>query len=243
MLETLKEKVCHANLALPKFGLVLFTWGNVSAFDREKGLVVIKPSGLDYENMKPEHMVVVDLEGHVVEGDLKPSSDTPTHLVLYKTYPKIGGIVHTHSTWATIRSQAGLSLPAYGTTHADYFYGEIPCTREMTPVEIANAYEENTGWVITETLNEKKIDPLQVSAVLVKSHGPFAWGKDADEAVHQAVVLEQLSKMAHETEQAYQIHHQGKPVPTMQQELLDKHFLRKHGPGAYYGQKGKANIE
>jgi len=237
MLEALKEKVCAANLALPDNGLVLFTWGNVSAFDREKNLVVIKPSGIDYLNMKPEHMVVVDLEGHIIEGSLRPSSDTPTHLVLYKTYPEIGGIVHTHSTWATIRSQAGLGIPPYGTTHADYFYGHIPCTRAMTPEEILTAYEENTGYVITETLKNNRINPLYVPAILVKSHGPFALGKDADDAVHQAVVLEQLAKMAHETELAYQIHNPGCLVPIMPQELLDKHFLRKHGPEAYYGQK------
>src|SRR5450756_1164374 len=202
MLEGLKKKVCLANLALRDHGLVLFTWGNVSAFDRETGLVVIKPSGVAYEQMKPDDMVVVDMAGNVVDGRLNPSSDTPTHLVLYREYPEIGGIVHTHSAWATTRAQACLGIPAYGTTHADYFFGEIPCTRAMSPLEIAGAYEENTGRVITEIFREKKLHALDIPAVLVRSHGPFAWGRDAEEAVHNAVVLEQVAHMAHEAELA-----------------------------------------
>jgi L-ribulose-5-phosphate 4-epimerase len=243
MLESLKETVFLANLALRDHGLILFTWGNVSALDRETGLVVIKPSGVEYSAMKPEDMVVVDLAGNQVEGVLRPSSDTPTHLVLYKQFGNIGGIVHTHSTWATIRAQARLGVPAYGTTHADYFYGEIPCTREMSPLEIAGAYEENTGLMITEVFRERKISPMQVPAVLVSSHGPFAWGRDAGEAVHNAVVLEQTAHMAHETEMAHAARFPGEMPQPVSQELLDRHFLRKHGPGAYYGQTaGKKGI-
>ncbi len=236
MLESMKETVCLANLALRDHGLVLFTWGNVSAFDRETGLIVIKPSGVEYGCMKPEDMVVVDLQGNQVEGVLRPSSDTPTHLVLYREFPGIGGIVHTHSTWATLRAQARMGIPAYGTTHADYFYGEIPCTREMNPLEIAGAYEENTGMVITEVFRERNLSPMQVPAVLVCSHGPFAWGHDPSEAVHNAVVLEQVARMAHETELAHTARHPGEIPRPMPQELLDRHFLRKHGAGAYYGQ-------
>lgn len=236
MLELLKTIVCKANLDLPKHGLVLFTWGNVSAMDEETGLVVIKPSGVDYEHMAPEDMVVVDLDGNVIEGKLKPSSDTPTHLLLYRAFPEIGGIVHTHSTWATIRAQAGFGVPAYGTTHADYFYGEIPCTRPMTGEEIATAYEKNTGVVIEETFLSRNIQPMQVPAVLVHSHGPFSWGKDAAEAVHNAVVLEQVSKMAMAAEANYAVHLPGQQLPPMSSALLDKHFLRKHGASAYYGQ-------
>lgn len=230
MLEKLKEEVLKANLELPKRGLVTYTWGNVSGIDREKGLVVIKPSGVEYEKMKAEDMVVVDLEGNVVEGDLKPSSDTPTHLILYKKFKDIGGVVHTHSTWATIWAQAGKSIPAYGTTHADYFYGEIPCTRKMTESEIKGKYEYETGEVIVETFETEKILPNDIPAVLVHSHGPFTWGKTPMEAVHNAVVLEELAKMAFNTET---LNHN---IQAMQKELLDKHFLRKHGKNAYYGQ-------
>ena len=228
MLEALKEKVWQANLSLPKHGLVTFTWGNVSGIDREKGLVVIKPSGVEYEGMTAEDMVVVDLEGNVVEGKWKPSSDTPTHLELYKAFPEIGGIVHTHSRWATSFAQAGRGIPAYGTTHADYFYGEIPCTRKMTPEEIAGEYEKETGNVIVETFAGMQAG--DIPAVLVNSHGPFAWGTDASNAVHNAVVLEELAFMAFHTEAL----NPGSAV--MQQELLDKHYLRKHGANAYYGQ-------
>lgn len=230
MLEKLKEIVCKANLELPKYGLVTFTWGNVSAVDRETGLVVIKPSGVEYDTMKPENMVVVDLDGKVVEGQYKPSSDTPTHVALYKAFPSIGGIVHTHSRWATTFAQSKIGIPALGTTHGDYFYGEIPCTRLMTPEEIEGEYEKETGNVIIETLRLKEIDPSQVPAALVASHGPFAWGKDAMEAVHNAVVLEEVAFMAFH---CLQLNRDAEP---MQQELLDKHYLRKHGANAYYGQ-------
>ena len=233
MLEKLKEEVYKANMELPAKGLVLFTWGNVSAIDREKGLVVIKPSGVDYDKMKVEDMVVVDLDGKVVEGELNPSSDTPTHVELYKKFPNIGGIVHTHSTNATIWAQSGRDIPAYGTTHADYFYGPIPCTRKMTPEEIKGEYEKETGTVIIETFEKRNIDPKFVPAVVVHSHGPFTWGKNAAEAVYNSVVLEELSRMAIYTEQI------NKDIKPMQQELLDKHFLRKHGENAYYGQKKK----
>ena len=230
MLEQLKEIVCKANLELPKYGLVTFTWGNVSAIDRESGLVVIKPSGVEYDGMKPEDMVVVDLDGKVVEGKYKPSSDTPTHVALYKAFPALGGVVHTHSRWATTFAQAKAGIPAFGTTHGDYFYGKIPCTRLMTPEEIAGEYELETGNVIIETFNENNIDAAQVPAVLVASHGPFAWGKDAMDAVHNAVVLEELAFMAFN---AMQLNPELGP---MQQELLNKHYLRKHGKNAYYGQ-------
>lgn len=230
MLEELKEEVLQANLLLPKHGLITFTWGNVSGIDREKGLIVIKPSGVEYDVMTAEDMVVVDLEGNRVEGKLKPSSDTPTHVALYKAFPNIGGVVHTHSRWATTFAQAGLGVPAYGTTQGDYFYGEIPCTRKMTPEEIAGEYELETGNVIIETFQKRKIDPDQVPAVLVNSHGPFTWGTDPHNAVHNAVVLEEVAFMAF---------HARMLVPElqpMQQELLDKHYLRKHGANAYYGQ-------
>lgn len=230
MLEKLKEQVCKANLELVRHGLVTFTWGNVSGVDRKAGLVVIKPSGVVYETMTPEDMVVVSLaNGEVVEGKRKPSSDTPTHLVLYRAFPRIGGIVHTHSRWATSWAQAGRGIPAYGTTHADYFYGEIPCTRKMTAAEIAGEYEKQTGNVIVETFDGKPAE--DIPAVLVHSHGPFAWGTDADNAVHNAVVLEELAFMAFHTEAILP----GKE--TMQQALLDRHYLRKHGKNAYYGQK------
>lgn len=231
MLEALKEQVCKANLELPKHGLVTFTWGNVSGVDREQGLMVIKPSGVSYENMTAEDMVVVRLsDGAVVEGKWKPSSDTDTHLALYNAFPALGGIVHTHSRWATSFAQAGKGVPAFGTTQGDYFYGEIPCTRKMTSEEIGGKYELETGNVIIETFNSRKIDPAQVPAVLVYSHGPFAWGKDAMDAVHNAVVLEEVSFMA------FHAMALTPGLPPMQQELLDKHYLRKHGPGAYYGQ-------
>ena len=227
MLEKLKVQVLNANLDLVKHGLVIFTWGNVSAIDRAKGLVVIKPSGVTYEKMKAKDMVVVNLDGEVVEGNLKPSSDTATHLLLYRKFENIGGVVHTHSEWATSWAQAGLPIPAIGTTHADYFYGQIPCTRKMTNAEIEGQYELETGIVIVETF--KDLNPDQVPGVLVNNHGPFAWGKSAGDAVHNAVVLEQVAKMAFRS-----IH--LNPKTKMEQALLDKHFLRKHGDGAYYGQ-------
>ena len=230
MLEQLKEQILAANLLLPKHNLVTFTWGNVSAIDRATNLVVIKPSGVSYETMTAADMVVVDLDGNVVEGTLNPSSDTPTHLELYKAYPEIGGVVHTHSRWATTFAQAGLPIPALGTTHADDFYGDIPVSRRMTPAEIAGAYEKETGKVILETVGDRAMD---VPAVLVHSHGPFAWGKDAMAAVHSAVVLEEVAFMAWHAMQL------NPDLPRMQQELLDKHFLRKHGKNAYYGQSGK----
>lgn len=230
MLEKLKEQVWKANLQLPAHGLVVFTWGNVSGIDRESGLFVIKPSGVEYDQLRPEDMVVMDLNGNKVEGELNPSSDTPTHLELYRNFPTIGGVVHTHSRWATIWAQSGRSIPAYGTTHGDYFYGPIPCTRAMTPEEIGGEYELETGKVIVETFQDKK--PEDIPAVLVKSHGPFTWGKDCFEAVHNSVVLEELAMMAWHTENIY-----GVQMQPMQQELLDKHFLRKHGANAYYGQK------
>ena len=233
MLEKLKEGVFKANLELPRKGLVLFTWGNVSGIDREKGLVVIKPSGVDYDNMKAEDMVVVDLEGKVIEGDLNPSSDTPTHIELYKKFPDIGGIVHTHSTNATIWAQSGRDIPAYGTTQADYFYGAVPCTRKMTSEEIKGEYEKNTGTVIIETFEKREISPKFVPGVLVNSHGPFTWGKNPGEAVYNSVVLEEIAKMGISTELL------NKDIKPMQQELLDKHFLRKHGENAYYGQRKK----
>lgn len=228
MLEQLKKQVCEANLLLPKHGLVTFTWGNVSAIDRETGLIVIKPSGVEYDRMTADDMVVVDRDGNVVEGHYKPSSDTPTHIALYRVFPELGGIVHTHSRWATSFAQAGRGIPPLGTTHGDYFYGEIPCTRPMTPAEIAGEYEKETGNVIIETF--QGIDPLSIPAVLVHSHGPFTWGKDAGEAVHNAVVLEEVAFMAFH---AIQLHAEIGP---MQRELLDKHYLRKHGKNAYYGQ-------
>lgn len=227
-MEKLKKEVFEANLLLVKHSLVIFTWGNVSGIDREKGLVVIKPSGVDYDKMSADDLVVVDLDGNIVEGKYKPSSDTPTHLELYKAFKNIGGIVHTHSRMATSWAQAGRSIPAYGTTHGDYFYGDIPCTRKMTPAEISSEYEKNTGLVITETFNDISAD--DIPAVLVHSHGPFTWGKDPHEAVHNSVVLEELAAMAINTENINQ------SVERMQKELLDKHYLRKHGKNAYYGQ-------
>lgn len=229
MLEELKKSVLKANLELPKKGLITYTWGNVSGIDREKNLVVIKPSGVPYADLKLEDLVVVDLDGNIIEGSLNPSSDTPTHLVIYRNFKEVGGIVHTHSRWATLWAQSGRGIPALGTTHADYFYGEIPCTRKMTTEEIQGEYEEETGNVIVETF--KDINPIYVPGVLINNHGPFTWGKDADEAVHNSVVLEEVSMMAfHTCSLTPGIH----PI---NQALLDKHFLRKHGANAYYGQK------
>ena len=233
MLEELKERVYKANMELPEKGLILYTWGNVSGIDREKGLIVIKPSGVEYKGMKASDMVVVDLFGNVVEGDLNPSSDTATHIELYKAFEEIGGIVHTHSTWATIWAQSGRDIKAYGTTHADYFYGSVPCTRKMRKEEIEGEYEKETGKVIVETYKERDLNPLYVPGVLVYSHGPFTWGKSPEEAVHNSVVLEEIGRMAASMEMF------NEKTESMQQELLDKHFLRKHGANAYYGQKKK----
>ncbi|MCI8707245.1 MAG: L-ribulose-5-phosphate 4-epimerase, partial [Lachnospiraceae bacterium] len=230
MLEELKKAVYEANMDLPRYGLVTFTWGNVSGIDRERGLFVIKPSGVDYEKLSPEDMVVMDLDGNKVEGKYNPSSDTATHVELYKAFPEIGGIVHTHSSYATSWAQAGRSIPCYGTTHADYMYGEIPCLRCLTKEEIDGAYEENTGRLIVDAYRELGKDIMAVPAVLCKNHGPFAWGKDAHEAVHNAVVLEEVAKMAYRAET---INPRIQPAP---QELQDKHYYRKHGANAYYGQ-------
>ena len=231
MLEELKQKVYEANMLLPKYHLVTFTWGNVSGIDRESGFFVIKPSGVDYEELTPDSMVVVDLEGKVVEGQYRPSSDTATHVELYKAFPKIGGVVHTHSPYATSWAQSGRDIPCYGTTHADYFYGAIPCLRCLNQEEIEEAYEENTGHLIVNEFQRLGKDYEAVPAVLCKNHGPFCWGKDAIEAVHGAVVLEEVAKMAMWTES---IQPTVQPAP---QELQDKHYYRKHGAGAYYGQK------
>ena len=230
MLEKLKEEVYKANMDLPKYGLVTFTWGNVSGIDREKGLFVIKPSGVDYDKLTPDSMVVVNLEGEVVEGDYRPSSDTPTHVVLYNRFQEIGGVVHTHSPWATSWAQAGRGIPCYGTTHADYLYGQVPCVRTLTKEEIETAYEKNTGVLIADEFERLAVDYLATPAVLCKNHGPFTWGKDAKEAVHNAVVLEEVAKMAARCEQ---IDPKVNPAP---QELQDKHYYRKHGKNAYYGQ-------
>ncbi len=230
MLEQLKEIVYQANMELPKRGLVTYTWGNVSGIDRNSGYIIIKPSGVDYENMSPEDMVVVDLMGNRIEGRYKPSSDTATHIELYKKYPELGGVVHTHSTWATSWAQACRSIPLYGTTHADYFYGPIPCSRSLTVEEINGEYEKNTGLVIIETLMKDNINPMSMPGILCSNHGPFTWGKDAFAAVHNAVVLEEVAKMACYSEL---IQVNVKPAP---QAIADKHFLRKHGENAYYGQ-------
>lgn len=232
MLEELKEKVWKANLQLPAHHLVTFTWGNVSALDKETGYFVIKPSGVPYEDLKPEDMVVVDLDGNKVEGDLNPSSDTPTHAVLYSRFPELGGIVHTHSSFATSWAQAGRDIPCYGTTHADYIYGPIPCVRNLTKQEIDEAYEKNTGILIADYFKESGRDLMAVPGALCKNHGVFTWGKDADDAVYNAVVFEEVAKMAYVTEQ---INPRVTPAP---QELQDKHYYRKHGANAYYGQKG-----
>lgn len=229
MLESLKQQVYEANMELPRYGLVTFTWGNVSGFDKEKGLFAIKPSGVSYDTLKPEDMVIVDLKGTVVEGNYNPSSDTATHIELYKAYPFLGGVVHTHSAWATSWAQAGRAIPCYGTTQADYFYGEISCTRCLSEEEINGSYEKNTGLVIIETIGNQ--DPLVLPGILCNNHGPFTWGKDAKEAVHNAVVLEEVAKMAYRTEAL------NPGVKPAGQVLLDKHYLRKHGSNAYYGQR------
>lgn len=231
MLEKLKEEVYQANLELPRQGLIKYTWGNASAIDRETNLFVIKPSGIDYETLKAEDMVVCDLEGNVVEGQLNPSSDTATHAVLYRSFPEIGGIVHTHSTWATIWAQAGLDVPAMGTTHADTFYGSVPCARFLTKEEIDRGYEEETGNVIVETFRERGLKPLEVPGVLLHGHAPFTWGKNAKDAVMNAVVLEEVAKMNLFSRQLNSF------AAELPQEILDKHYLRKHGENAYYGQK------
>ena len=231
MVESLKKEVFEANLALVKNNLVVLTWGNVSGIDRENGLVVIKPSGVSYDNMKEEDMVVVDLEGNVIEGSLRPSSDTITHIELYKKYPNIGGIVHTHSTFATSWAQAKRDIPSYGTTHADTFYGAVPCTRKLTNEEIKTDYERNTGFVIIETLESKNIEVLSVPGIIVGSHGPFSWGENPSKAVSNAVVLEEVAKMALITENL------NDSITPIDKELQDKHYFRKHGKDAYYGQK------
>ena len=233
MLEELKKAVYEANMLLPKYGLVTFTWGNVSQIDRETGYFAIKPSGVDYDKLTPDDMVIMDLEGNKIEGRYNPSSDTPTHLELYKAFPNIGGVVHTHSPWATSWAQAGRGIPCYGTTHADYMYGEIPCVRCLTREEIEGAYEKNTGVLIADEFAIQNLDYIATPAVLCKNHGPFTWGKDAHEAVHNAVVLEEVAKMAARAEL---INPQIKPAP---QELQDKHYYRKHGANAYYGQPGR----
>ena len=230
MLEKLKEQVYEANMLLPEYKLVTFTWGNVSGIDKESGLFVIKPSGVPYDKLTPDDMVVMDLEGNKVEGKYNPSSDTPTHVILYNRFPNIGGVVHTHSSWATSWAQAGRDIPCYGTTHADYFYGPIPCVRTLTKEEIDEAYEKNTGILIADYFEENKKDYVAVPGALCKNHGVFTWGKDAHEAVHNAVVVEEVAKMAARCEQ---INPQVKPAP---QELQNKHYFRKHGANAYYGQ-------
>ncbi len=231
MLEELKKQVCEANLELVRRGVVIYTWGNVSGIDREKGIMAIKPSGVDYDGMKPDDMVLVDLEtGERVEGEYKPSSDTATHLELYRAYPEIGGITHTHSINAVAFAQAGMDIPALGTTHADYFYGPIPCTRELTKAEVDEAYEKNTGLVILECLKERGIDPMAVPGILVKNHGPFSWGKDAAQSVYHAVVMDTVAEMNLKTLML-------NPDASLAQYVLDKHYRRKHGPDAYYGQE------
>lgn len=231
MLEKLKEEVYLANMELPKRGLVTYTWGNVSGIDREKGLFVIKPSGVEYDELKPSDMVVMDLKGNKIEGDMNPSSDTKTHVVLYNAFPQIGGIVHTHSPYAVAWAQAGEDLPCYGTTHADYFYGSIPCARHLTQEELDEDYERNTGVTIVETFKERGLDPKAVPAVLCFSHGPFTWGKDPAQAVYHSVVLEECAKMGIFTRM---VNPNAAPAP---QRMQDKHYMRKHGPNAYYGQK------
>ena len=231
MLEELKQEVYEANMKLPEHGLVTFTWGNVSGIDREQGLLVIKPSGVEYDKLRPEDLVVLDLEGKQVEGDLNPSSDTMTHIELYKAFPELGGIVHTHSSYAVAWAQAGQDIPCFGTTHADYFYGAIPCARHLTDGEIQEGYEKNTGKVIIETFQEREINPAYVPGIICASHGPFTWGKNAEQAVYHAVVMEEVAKMATLTRQ---VDSGAVPAP---QNIQDKHFMRKHGPDAYYGQK------
>ena len=236
MLEQLKQDVYEANLQLVEYGLVVLTWGNVSAIDRESGLFVIKPSGVPYDALRPQDIVVVDLDGRVVEGDLNPSSDTPTHAELYRAFPSIGGVVHTHSSWACAWAQAGRDIPAYGTTHADFAYGAVPCARGLTEEEVSTDYEKNTGKVIAETFRDRALSPDAFPAVLVKRHGPFAWGKDCFKAVENALILEEVAKMALRTEQAAAF---GGGQIGIEPYLLDKHYLRKHGKNAYYGQKEK----
>ncbi|SCY31254.1 L-ribulose-5-phosphate 4-epimerase [Lachnospiraceae bacterium XBB2008] len=231
MLEELKQRVYEANMLLPKHGLVTFTWGNVSEIDAERKIFAIKPSGVEYEKLTPDDMVLVDLDGNVVEGSLKPSSDTPTHIELYKAFTSVSGIVHTHSPYATSWAQSGRNIPCYGTTHADYIYGEVPCLRVLTEKEISKDYEKNTGLLIVNEFERLCLEPEAIPAVLCKNHGPFAWGKDASEAVHNAVVLEQVARMAYMAEQ---INPRIQPAP---QSLLDKHYTRKHGANAYYGQR------
>jgi L-ribulose-5-phosphate 4-epimerase len=232
MLEDLKKSVCEANLELVKKGLVIYTWGNASGICRERGLVIIKPSGVDYDELTPDHLSVIDLDGNIVEGDLKPSSDTPTHLQIYRAFPKVGGVVHTHSRWATIFSQAGLAIPPLGTTHADYYYGEIPCTRRMFPREINGEYEKETGRVIVETFKNK--NPMEVPGVIVSEHGPFSWGRNPQEAVYHAVILEEVAMMAFNTIALK--HYIQNFEYSMTPDLLNKHFFRKHGANSYYGQ-------
>ena len=233
MLEELKERVYKANMKLPKYGLVTFTWGNASEIDREKGIFAIKPSGVDYDKLTPDDIVLMDLEGNKVEGRLNPSSDTPTHLEIYRAFKSVGGVVHTHSSYATSWAQSGRNIPCYGTTHADYFYGDIPCLRCLTKEEIDKGYEKNTGLLITGEFERMGLDPEAVPGTLCKNHGPFTWGKDADDAVHNAAVLEEVAKMAYRCEL---INPDVKPAP---QELQDKHYFRKHGADAYYGQNSK----
>lgn len=230
MLKRLKEQVYEANMLLPKYSLVTFTWGNVSGIDRKKGLFVIKPSGVEYDKLTPDDMVVMDLNGNQIEGKYKPSSDTPTHLEIYKAFSEVGGVVHTHSSYATSWAQAGRGIPCYGTTHADYFYGEIPCVRCLTKEEIDSAYEENTGHLIVNEFARMQKDPEAVPGVLCKNHAPFAWGKNAADAVHNAVVIEEVAKMAYRAEVI------NKDIQSAPQELMDKHYFRKHGANAYYGQ-------
>lgn len=231
MLKELRQAVYQANMELPRRGLVTSTWGNASGIDREKGILLIKPSGVEYADLTPEMLVALDLDGKIVEGELKPSSDTKTHIELYRAFPNIGGVVHTHSSHATAWAQACMDIPAYGTTHADYFYGSVPCTRHLTREELDEDYERNTGKVIVETFAQRGIDPDHVPAVICASHGPFTWGRDADQAVYHASVLEEVARMALMTRQ---INPNAAPAP---QHVLDKHFMRKHGPNAYYGQK------
>ena len=231
MLEELRKAVYEANMELPRRNLVTYTWGNASGIDREKGLIVIKPSGVEYEDLTPEKLVVVDLDNNIVEGDLNPSSDTKTHVELYRAFPTLGGIVHTHSPHAVAWAQAGHDIPCYGTTHADYFYGPVPCARSLTPEEIEEDYERNTGKVIIETFRERNLDPKAVPAVICRNHGPFTWGKDAAQAVYHAVVLEEVAKMALYTVTI------DPATPSAPQHIQDKHYMRKHGPNAYYGQK------
>ncbi|MEX5286325.1 L-ribulose-5-phosphate 4-epimerase [Selenomonas sputigena] len=237
MLEELKQEIYEANMLLPKLGIVIFTWGNVSGIDREKELFVIKPSGVPYEKLRPEDMVVVDMEGNVIEGELNPSSDTPTHRILYREFPDIGAVVHTHSFWAVSFAQAGIGVEAMGTTHADTFYGRVPVTEALTKEEIENDYEENTGKAIVCTFRKQKIDPLAVPAVLVRQHGPFAWGKTASQAVETAKILDVVAEMNYHT---LQLAHDSRPVP---QYLLNKHYSRKHGANAYYGQNNRKSLQ